>query len=164
MSESEVAIERAGAEAIDEVEPLWEALRTHQGPMLPVALGEPRDPESSWELRRRHYAKLLAEPQAFLLIARRDGRAVGYAMVNVVEHASHNWPVEHAAMVETLSVLPGERGGGIGGALMDRVRAEITGTGATHLMLGVVAGNDRAMRFYERHGFTPAFIEMAQRL
>ena len=31
-------------------------------------------------------------------------------------------------------------------------------------MLSVVAVNAGAIRFYERHGFTPAFIEMAQRL
>jgi hypothetical protein len=33
----------------------------------------------------------------------------------------------------------------------------------THLGLGVVAGNEDAIRFYRRHGFEPAFIEMIAR-
>ena len=75
-------IERAGAEAIEELEPLWNALREHHGPQTPM-FGEVRDREGSWRKRRPHYEQLLAKPGSFALIARRDGRAVGYAMVEL---------------------------------------------------------------------------------
>jgi ribosomal protein S18 acetylase RimI-like enzyme len=43
-----------------------------------------------------------------------------------------------------------ERGGGIGGRLIDELHARIGAS--TAYMLLVVEGNDRAIRFYERHG------------
>jgi GNAT superfamily N-acetyltransferase len=156
-------IERAGAEAIEELEPLWNALREHHGPQMPM-FGEVRDREGSWRKRRPHYEQLLAKPGSFALIARRDGRAVGYAIVELDHDGSTSWTVEKGALLETISVLPEERGTGVGGALLERVRAELEGTGAEILVLSVVAVNAGAIRFYERHGFTPAFIEMAQRL
>jgi GNAT superfamily N-acetyltransferase len=157
-----MTIERAGAEAIDELEPGWNALREHQGPMLSV-LGPAREREASWALRRAKYVRVLAD-DGFLLVAREHGRAIGYAMVAVARDASHNWAVDAAASVETLCVLPGHRGAGLGSALMDRVREEARAAGLDLLLLGVVAGNEGAERFYARQGFEPAFIEMAQRL
>lgn len=159
---SGVEITRAGAEAIDEVEPLWNALREHQGPMLTV-MGPTRDRQASWRLRRAHYEKLLAE-DGFLIVAREEGRAVGYAAVAISRDLSHNWAADIAASVETLSVLPGHRGSGAGSALLDRVREEVRAAGVELLMLGVVAGNEGAERFYARQGFTPQFVELGQRL
>jgi ribosomal protein S18 acetylase RimI-like enzyme len=155
-------IERAGAEVIDELEPLWNALREHQGPML-SALGPTRERTASWALRREKYAKVLAD-EGFVVVARDGGRVVGYALVAIAREPSHNWAADVGASVETLSVLPGHRGAGLGSRLMDRVRGEVRAAGIDLLLLGVVAGNERAERFYARQGFTPAFIEMAQRI
>jgi ribosomal protein S18 acetylase RimI-like enzyme len=44
--------------------------------------------------------------------------------------------------------------------VLERVRE----AGATHLGLTAVATNDGALRFYRRHGFAPAFVEMVARL
>lgn len=156
-------IERAGAEAIEELEPLWNALREHHGPQMPM-FGEPRGREESWRRRRAHYERLLGKPGNFVLIARREGHAVGYALVEMNDEGSTSWALEKGATLETISVLPDERGSGVGAALVARVRAELEGTGAEILMLSVVTANADAIRFYERHGFTPAFTEMAQRL
>jgi ribosomal protein S18 acetylase RimI-like enzyme len=57
-------------------------------------------------------------------------------------------------------VLPSERRQGIGTALLDAVQAELTASGITALSLFVVARNDEALRFYERHGFETAAIWM----
>jgi hypothetical protein len=65
-----VEIERRGAEAIGELEPLWLVLKNHHGACTPN--GPVHDDATSWALRRRHYAQWLAEDGAFLLIARTE--------------------------------------------------------------------------------------------
>jgi ribosomal protein S18 acetylase RimI-like enzyme len=59
------------------------------------------------------------------------------------------------AELDTLSVLPEERGNGLGGLLMDAVYAELRALGIEELGVAVMAGNDRALAFYERRGFVP---------
>lgn len=78
---------------------------------------------------------------------------MGYAMVHV-RGGSPTWPLgEHVGEIETLSVLPDERGKGTGTALIEAVREELTGRGVTEVALHVIPTNHEAIRFYERHGF-----------
>ena len=49
-------------------------------------------------------------------------------------------------------MLPASRGQGIGSALMDAVDEELGRLGVDDLWVSVVAGNERAARFYERRG------------
>lgn len=137
---------------LEEIEPLWNALREHHSSVTPD-LGAPRPRGESWQRRRRQYAGWLEGSDAFLLLAERDGDRVGYAMVQVRE-GSPTWPLsERAGEIETLSVLPGERGRGTGSALLEAVREELRSHGITELSLHVMHTNSDAMRFYERHGF-----------
>jgi ribosomal protein S18 acetylase RimI-like enzyme len=144
-------IRRIGASELDLIEPLWNALREHHSQVTPT-LGEPRPREESWQRRRSQYADWLAGEQAFVLLAERE-EAVGYAMVHIRE-GSPTWPLsERAGEIETLSVLPGERGLGTGSSLLHAVRGELAALGITELSLHVMHTNKEAMRFYERHGF-----------
>ena len=61
-------------------------------------------------------------------------------------------PGDRTAELETLAVLPEQRGAGIGGALMDAVDQELGRLGIDDLWVVVVAGNADALRFYERRG------------
>ena len=157
-----IEIVEAGRERLDDIEPLWHALVVHQGPLLP-ALGPVRERADSWGRRRAHYEALLAKQGAFALIAERDGRAVGYVTVEP-SSPSQTWQLDRAATVETLLVLPEARGEGVGSRLLDTVRERVHAAGFTHLGLGVVATNEGALRFYRRHGFEPAFVEMISRI
>lgn len=47
------------------------------------------------------------------------------------------------------------RGGGVGGAVIDAVVAEARDAGALKMFLETEAPNDAARRFYARHGFEP---------
>ena len=156
-----IAIAEAGPERIDELEPLWHELVRHHASVM-RALGPPRERADAWARRRPHYEELLAKPGAFALIAERDGTPVGYAMVEP-SRPSQSWQVDRAATLETLVVVPAERGAGVGSALIDAVRERVGAAGVTHLSLGVVATNERAIRFYRRHGFEPAFLELLGR-
>jgi ribosomal protein S18 acetylase RimI-like enzyme len=145
-------IRRIEASELDLVEPLWNGLREHHSSVTPE-LGSPRSRTESWQRRRREYQQWLAEPEAFVLIAERNGRQVGYAMVHV-RTGSPTWPLsEQAGEIETLSVLPGERGSGTGTELLEAVREELRGRGIAEVSLHVMPTNGDAIRFYERHGF-----------
>jgi ribosomal protein S18 acetylase RimI-like enzyme len=155
----EVAVRRLDLAELDRIEPLWSALRLHHAAIAP-GFGLPRERADSWLRRRGEYERWLEEPGAFALVAEGSREPLGYAMVHT-RRGSPTWPLsEPAAELETLSVLPSERGRGIGSALLDAVQTELAASGITALSLLVVAGNDEALGFYERHGFGTAAIWM----
>jgi len=148
-----LGIRRIDSTELDLLEPLWNALREHHSSVTPH-LGEPRPRRESWQRRRRQYAAWLAGSEAFALLAQRSGAPVGYAMVHVRE-GSPTWPVgERAGELETLSVVPEERSRGTGSALLQAVRSELAARGIAEVSLLAIAGNEQAIRFYERHGFS----------
>jgi len=157
MAASAVNIERRGADAIGELEPLWLELKNHHGactPNVPV-----RGDAESWSLRRRDYERWLSEPGAFLLVAREDGRTAGYALVRL-EEAGPTWSEPaRVAVVQDIAVAESARGGGIGRALLDRVGGE---SGCDVVQLAVLCANVSAKAFYERLGFEP-FVEILRR-
>jgi ribosomal protein S18 acetylase RimI-like enzyme len=155
-------IVRGGAERIPDLEPLWHALSAHHAEVAPQ-LGPTRPLADTWARRSAFYERIFAErPGAFVLVAERDGRPVGYALVSPAS-PSQTWQIDRAANVETLAVAPQERGAGVGSALLDRVRAEVRADGYTHWGLSTVATNEGAIRFYRRQGFEVAFLEMLGR-
>jgi len=52
-------------------------------------------------------------------------------------------------------VAPPARGNGVADHLIAAALARATDLGCVEVVLEVTAGNDRARRFYERHGFVP---------
>lgn len=150
MSKPEVR--RIDVSELGLIEPLWNSLREHHSKVTPQ-LGEPRSREESWRRRRSEYEAWLEAEDAFVLLAERAGEGIGYAMVHV-RSGSPTWPVsERAGEIETLAVLPSERGQGTGSALLKAVREELGAHGIEELSLHVMHTNKDAMRFYERHGF-----------
>lgn len=154
-----VAIARGGAELLDEVRPLWLALRTHHGEIAPQ-LGAARSDDDSWARRRAQYAGWLHDERNFVLLARRDGRAVGYLFARVAASESATWDPGTILDVETLSVLPEARGAGVGARLLDLARQEVARRGYDRLTLTAVATNRDALRFYEREGFETIFVTL----
>jgi ribosomal protein S18 acetylase RimI-like enzyme len=144
------------ATQLDELRPLWLALRDHHGSVTPD--WEPlRAADDSWARRRADYEKWLTEPDAFCLVARQGRRAVGYVLVTVNE-GSPTWQRGRFGYVETLSVLPDARGRSIGAALLDAAAQRLAALGVDDMELTVVARNERARRFYAREGFEEAFV------
>lgn len=71
---------------------------------------------------------------------------------------SDTWQVgPRVAELETMYLVPDERGHGLGGALLDIVDAELAAHGIRDLAIGAVPGNTGALRFYERRGFKPTW-------
>ncbi|HXV96607.1 MAG TPA: GNAT family N-acetyltransferase [Gaiellaceae bacterium] len=158
----EVEISLAGPERLDDLEPLWQALHAHHGSVAGhlTAVAPFRSPEESWRRRRAHYERVLAQPETFLLLAERAGRPVGCALVLVAGTQASLEVGERVGDLDTISVLPEERGRGLGGRLLAEVHAELRRRGIGELSLAVMEGNDAAVRFYERHGLVPYITVM----
>jgi ribosomal protein S18 acetylase RimI-like enzyme len=58
-----------------------------------------------------------------------------------------------AMQLSKMYVLPEFHQAGVAGALMDAALAEAAARGATGVWLGVNQENERAQRFYAKHGF-----------
>jgi GNAT superfamily N-acetyltransferase len=146
------------AERIPELQPLWEALEVHHAELPGVPSIRPL--ADSWEMRRQRYEEWLADGTGRLFIAERAARAIGYVMLTITD-APASWDVgTRAAEVETMSVLPAERSGGVGAALMDAALAAADAEGVRAIGVGVVHSNVEGIRFYERAGFRPFYVEL----
>lgn len=81
------------------------------------------------------------------LVGDDGGRTVGFAAAN----RSESDPGTFA--LGAIYVDPDRWGEGVGSRLLDRVAADVAARGGERLRLVVLAGNDRAVAFYEARGF-----------
>ena len=96
-------------------------------------------------LTEPRFGDYLADPDRRVLVARADGRMIGYAML-----------VRSADGVELskIYVLPDSHGAGASAALMAAALNAVKELGAESVWLGVNQRNQRAQRFYAKQGFT----------
>ena len=138
---------------------MWRALYDHH-----AAVGESvapmRDYADSWRRRRAQYEEWLEGGDAVLLVAERDRRAIGYAMLTVGDGPA-TWDLgDRTLVIETLAVLPEERGAGVGHALLGEAERIAREAGAQTMAVGLVHTNDVAREFYEREAFGLFYIEL----
>jgi GNAT superfamily N-acetyltransferase len=160
VQEQGIHIVKVGAERVDDLEPLARSMHAYHLTVDPAIPGiPPRDEDGWWALRRERYQRWLTAPGAFALVAETDDpatRPIGYAVVSI-----HGGPDdshvtgERFAELQSLAVLEGMRGAGVGSALLHAVYAELRALGIEELAIGVLATNHDALRLYEREGFTP---------
>lgn len=91
------------------------------------------------------------DPRFAFRLAELDGRAVGFAKIGPMALPADNRP--DALQLYQLYLLDEAKGRGIAGELMEWVFAEARARGADELFLSVFVDNQRARRFYQRHGF-----------
>lgn len=96
------------------------------------------------------WAGLLDRDDVLVLLAERDGRAVGY--VSAVRRL-HLWSGGDVLAVDDVYVRPGERSAGVGRRLLTATAAHVAPEGLT-ITWGVEPGNTRAQWFYVRLGAT----------
>lgn len=96
-------------------------------------------------LSAERFAGYLADPQRRVFAARDDAAIIGYAML--VRGS------DSAVELSKMYVLPGRHGTGASAALMSAALAWAVEIGAARVRLGVNRNNERAQRFYAKHGF-----------
>jgi len=147
------------ADDLDLLEPLWGALQAHHAGVLP-SLGDrtpPRSHAESWARRRERYEQWLSDDETFILLAEGPDGPVGYALVTVGAGYA-GWRTGRLAELQTLSVLPQHRGDEIGARLLDAAWSRLEELGVDEMAITTALANVDSHRFYERHGFQPAFL------
>jgi ribosomal protein S18 acetylase RimI-like enzyme len=109
-------------------------------------------------LTQSHFAGYLTDPNRLILVARRDGRMIGYAMlvrgVGDDDSVQRAVTLRPAVEISKMYVLPDNHGGAVSAALMTEALNRAPDLDAKSIWLGVNQNNHRAQRFYTKHGFT----------
>lgn len=160
-----IRIVRAGGERIGDLESLYATLHRHHTAVAPSLGGmAPRSVGEAWVRRRAQYETWLATPGAFILLAEREGKPVGYVVVSLSDGYQGWSSGERVADARELVVEPRERGRGVGTALLDEVERELGAIDVAELRLNVIASNTSALRFYSARGMKPITYVLLSRL
>jgi GNAT superfamily N-acetyltransferase len=117
-----------------------------------------RHAEDSWQRRRNEFERWMRAGDAWLLIAEREGVPVGFAFLRICDGDWSFDTSERMGELEALSVEPELRRWGIGSLLMEQVELRLTAAGVGFIGLADIAGNEDALRFYERWGMVPSHV------
>lgn len=148
------------ADQLPALEPLWNALQEHHSRLTPNLGGSApkRELADSWRRRRAKYERWLEDPETFFVVAESGDRPIGYAFVTVGPGYA-GWQTGNClAELETLSVLPEHRGGGVGAVLLESVWGWLAEMDVEDLVIATAKTKVDSHRFYERHGFTQGFV------
>jgi ribosomal protein S18 acetylase RimI-like enzyme len=154
------------AEDLDLIEPLWVAVHQRHAETMPELAPYVSD-DDTWRVRRALYEELLVKPDTLLLIALVDDVAVGYGLAHVLP-VDETWIPDTWATgprigeIESLSVLPQYRGGGLGSELLRQLEEHLAARGVGDMILGALAGNHDAIRLYERRGYRPTWLYLSR--
>lgn len=159
-------IVRGSAEDLDSLAPLWVAVHHAHVASMPELAPYVSDAET-WAERRALYATLLAKPDTVLLLALEGERLIGYALSHVATleetWIGDTWRTgQRVAELESLSVIESHRGRGVGSALVDAIDRELEAQGVDDVIVGVLAGNEDALRLYRRRGFRPTWLYLSR--
>lgn len=112
-------------------------------------LGADRVEESveAWYDPERLVEDDIGDPERPVLVAESDGGVVGFAELVPDDED------DARCHLYRIYVAPEHWGRGIGGALLDRAEAVARERAFERLELSVMAANERALGFYEAHGF-----------
>jgi ribosomal protein S18 acetylase RimI-like enzyme len=109
-------------------------------------------------LSEDRFRDYLTDPQRVVLAAREGGRIVGYVMlirgVPDDEDVQRAVPQGPAVELSKMYVLPDSHGAGVSAALMSAALGRAKELDAKCVWLGVNQENERAQRFYAKHGFS----------
>ncbi|MDE3721316.1 GNAT family N-acetyltransferase [Nocardiopsis sp. N85] len=125
-------------------------------------LGAARESPDDPDAYRKAFEDIDSDPNQFLAVARRGERVVGTLQLTFVPGLSRRGSLR--AQVEAVRVDEGERGGGLGTALMEWVEREARARGAVLLQLTSDREREDAHRFYERLGHTASHLGFKKRL
>jgi ribosomal protein S18 acetylase RimI-like enzyme len=164
MPEWEVRV--GGPGDVDVLEPLWVAVHHRHVESMPELAPYVTDAET-WRVRRALYTRVLADPETLLLLASSGDELIGYGLAHVMP-VEDSWIPDtwvtgpRVGEIESLSVSPAFRGGGLGSELLRRLEEHLSAIGAADIVLGALAGNDDALRLYERRGYRPTWLYLSK--
>ncbi|TCJ14024.1 GNAT family N-acetyltransferase [Flaviaesturariibacter flavus] len=125
-----------------------------------VAAERPLDPTLRPDpLHYYDLESLLENPHVDLMVAEHDGRLVGSGYARVEASRPFVLP-EYYAYLGLMYVDPAYRGQGINALILEHLKVLVRARGITELRLEVYAGNEPAIRAYEKAGFEKLLVWM----
>jgi ribosomal protein S18 acetylase RimI-like enzyme len=163
---ADVRIVEGSAQDIPALEPLWVAMHHVHVASMPELAPYVSDAEA-WAERRALYESLFDKPDTVLLLALHGDELVGYGLAHILPleetWIGDTWRTgQRVAELESLAVSESHRGRGIGGALLDRIDEALEELGVRDVFVGALAGNEGALRLYERRGFRPTWLYLSR--
>lgn len=108
---------------------------------------------------------LLSDPKTPIFVAQAEAEILGYAFCQLQETVGSLLLHDRRSLyIDDLCVEEGQRGQGIGKALLDYVRSYAARQSCHSITLNVWALNQDALRFYEKNGFQPMKYVMEAQL
>ena len=112
-----------------------------------------------------YYQGLITDENIGLLLAEVNGSAVGFVHGVVTDTPAIPILVPRRyAIIDSIGVTSGFRGGGIGRMLMERIHAWAVAKGASAIELNVHAFNSGAISFYRKLGYETVSQRMGRSL
>lgn len=152
---SAAVVERPSMDEVDAVADLWVDLAASQRAYDSHIRG-PENRETIREAMARHAVT------DGLRVARLDGETVGFVMFGL-ERGEYEQDLTRG-VVRNIYVEPAARNRGLGSELLSTAERELRDAGAEAITLDVMAENEGARRFYERHGYVPHRVEVEKRV
>jgi GNAT superfamily N-acetyltransferase len=118
-----------------------------------------RNPDWARQYAAEEYGKHLANPDMLVLVAQCDEAIVGH-LLGGFYGASPMWTAPRAMLISTY-VVPSRRGLKVGSRLVGQFTSWAKEKGAVQLRVTAYTANEGAIRFYQRHGFTPLDTTLA---
>lgn len=110
---------------------------------------------SSWPYDS--YLKMIAHPESICLKAHYSGsekvRVIGFLIGQILQGTGAESELENSAEIYNIGVEKALRGRGIGEAIINKLFEECEQNSVGMIWLEVRESNDKAVRFYQRHGF-----------
>lgn len=122
-----------------------------------------RDATTDLERDAPHWRPSLEDGLAAAFIAEQDGRPVGFITTRIVKPASPLLADTVAGRIDSVAVMEGYRGQGIGRLLVKTAESWTIAQGARDLRLTVWDFNTDARRLYEALGYTARACEMGKK-
>ena len=132
-----MTIRRAGPEDAPTVMEMVREIAAHEGQLQHV------------KVTTQRWAEVLARPDVVLLIAERDGVALGY--VSAIRRI-HLWSEKDVLALDDLYVREHARDGGVGRLLMTALAGSYAAPDQLTITWGLEPDNAAAARFYRRLG------------
>jgi ribosomal protein S18 acetylase RimI-like enzyme len=144
---------RTDVAGLDEVEPLWIELHRHHRDVSRYR-DLVDDLAASWDRRLDWYRRLLRQGGCYLTARDDHDRVIGYAMLAVEDGPDDTFATTGGIVeVVTLVVSGDHRSAGVGRALLSAAELAARERGIDTVKIAVMAGNERALAFYEGHGY-----------
>lgn len=98
----------------------------------------------SWRWTERRVLRAIADPATNVVVARRDGELLGFAIMQYGDEDAH---------ISLFAVRAAQRRAGLGSALLGWLETTAAVAGMRSIRLEARAGNAAGKSFYRRHGF-----------